>query len=89
MDYHHVKIRVVFHFLAIQAQAHHFRLGVPGGPVGAPTAHQVEHHGIGRDQFPEETAHGGDGPVVDVHHLARLQVEEAVVLFIHALEILG
>ena len=83
------EVWVVDHFGGVKAEADHLGLGVAGGPVGTPTAHEVEDVGVGGDEVLEEAAHGGDGAVVDVDDEAGIGVEVAVVGIVFPLEILG
>ena len=84
-----VEVGVVLHFQGVHTETGEALAGMAGGPMGTPTAHQVQHHGIGGYQAAEDVAHGGDGRVVDMDDQAGLNIEIAVVAFVLAAEELG
>ena len=82
-----VEVGVFGHFDGVQAQAGQAGFGMVGGPVGAPTAHQVEDGRVRRDETAESGGNGGDSASVDVDDQAGLGVKEGVVLFVLPAEV--
>ena len=89
LDNEIVQVRIVLHLHRVHAQACQPGPGVVRRPVGAPAAHQVQHHRVRGYEAAENIAHGGNGPVVNVYHQARLYVEVAVVGLVLAAKVLG
>lgn len=58
-----------------------------GGPVGPPTAHQVQNDRVGGYDLPEKLADSRNGLVINVHHQPRFLVKQAIVALIVAHEV--
>ena len=84
-----VQVRVLRHLHGVHAQSRQPLPGVVRRPVGAPAAHQVQHHRIRGNQAAEDIAHRGNGHVVNVDHQPGLNVEIAVVAFVLPPKVFG
>ena len=81
-----IQVRIVSHLNVVQTQTDHPFLGMVLGPMGTPTAHQVQYLRVLRYLFLEELADGRDGSSIYMDNQARRLVEDSVVLFVLTLE---
>ena len=78
------QLRVVRHLLGVQAEPDYLASAEVWRQVAAPAAHQIEQAAAGRQHAGVERAERGDRAVVDVHDLARHQIEALVRRFVLA-----
>ena len=77
-----IQPRIGLEFSGIEAMADHLRVAHVVGQVAHPAAHQIEHHGAGRNSLAVEGGEAGAEAAIQVLHKAGFGIEQRIVAFI-------